>query len=350
METRPADAERDAISAVLAVVAILLGLGLRVGYAVDRAAQPVLDAVAYARIAASLDRHGFRRPPPGREGTPAGQLTTPPACRSSSPASTSSAAASTNASPASSWRCSAPLHVPFTYLLGRRLSGPPRADRGRGVRDLPGAARVPGHADDRAPGRLPALRRARGIPLGGRRPLAVAVAGRRSAARGALAGATGVPGGRRPPAPGLAIREGLRRQFASRGDPGRGVAARNRRRPRALDDPQRGRTATAPCRSPPVAARRSSSAPTCDAEGDGPKLRELLLSERPALRERLSRGGPVDDPNRVRPRASAQPSRGRALPGPRNRHGTGANGPQEPRGRCHPGAGRVRENARGQGV
>jgi hypothetical protein len=35
-----------------------------------------------------------------------------------------------------------------------------------------------------------------------------------------------------------------------------------------------------------------------DADGDGPKLRELLLSERPALRERLSRGGPVDDPNR----------------------------------------------------
>jgi hypothetical protein len=34
------------------------------------------------------------------------------------------------------------------------------------------------------------------------------------------------------------------------------------------------------------------------ADGDGPKLRELLLSERPALRARLSRGGPVDDPNR----------------------------------------------------
>jgi hypothetical protein len=35
-----------------------------------------------------------------------------------------------------------------------------------------------------------------------------------------------------------------------------------------------------------------------DADGDGPKLRELLLSERPALRKQLSQGGPVDDPNR----------------------------------------------------
>ncbi len=33
-----------------------------------------------------------------------------------------------------------------------------------------------------------------------------------------------------------------------------------------------------------------------DADGDGPKLRELLLAERPALRARLERHGPVDDP------------------------------------------------------
>ena len=33
-----------------------------------------------------------------------------------------------------------------------------------------------------------------------------------------------------------------------------------------------------------------------DADGDGPKLRELLLSERPALRARLARGGALDDP------------------------------------------------------
>ena len=35
-----------------------------------------------------------------------------------------------------------------------------------------------------------------------------------------------------------------------------------------------------------------------DADGDGPKLRELLLDERPALRARLERGGPLDDPHR----------------------------------------------------
>ncbi len=36
-----------------------------------------------------------------------------------------------------------------------------------------------------------------------------------------------------------------------------------------------------------------------DADGDGPKLRELLLSQRPALRERLSQRGPVDDPSQM---------------------------------------------------
>ena len=35
-----------------------------------------------------------------------------------------------------------------------------------------------------------------------------------------------------------------------------------------------------------------------EADGDGVKLRELLLDERPALRERLVAGGPVDDPDR----------------------------------------------------
>jgi hypothetical protein len=34
------------------------------------------------------------------------------------------------------------------------------------------------------------------------------------------------------------------------------------------------------------------------ADGDGPKLREQLLDERPALRARLERGGPLDDPHR----------------------------------------------------
>ena len=35
-----------------------------------------------------------------------------------------------------------------------------------------------------------------------------------------------------------------------------------------------------------------------DADGDGPKLRELLLSQRPALRDRLAEDGPLNDPNR----------------------------------------------------
>ena len=35
-----------------------------------------------------------------------------------------------------------------------------------------------------------------------------------------------------------------------------------------------------------------------DADGDGAKLRGLLLEQRPRLRERLARAGPLDDPNR----------------------------------------------------
>jgi hypothetical protein len=35
-----------------------------------------------------------------------------------------------------------------------------------------------------------------------------------------------------------------------------------------------------------------------DADGNGPKLRELLLSQRPALRDRLAEDGPLDDPTR----------------------------------------------------
>ena len=35
-----------------------------------------------------------------------------------------------------------------------------------------------------------------------------------------------------------------------------------------------------------------------DADGDGPKLRDLLLARQPRLRERLARAGPPDDPNR----------------------------------------------------
>jgi 4-amino-4-deoxy-L-arabinose transferase-like glycosyltransferase len=36
-----------------------------------------------------------------------------------------------------------------------------------------------------------------------------------------------------------------------------------------------------------------------EADGDAVKLRELLLAERPALRQQLSAGGPVDDPGRM---------------------------------------------------
>ena len=68
----------------------------------------------------------------------------------------------------SSWPCSA-LAVLFTYLIGTpALGAAGGADRrGRGG-DLSSAARVPGHADERAAGGDAALRRRSGDALGGR--------------------------------------------------------------------------------------------------------------------------------------------------------------------------------------
>ncbi len=106
---------------VIALVAILLlGLGLRVGYAWDGRA-PVFDAAAYARIAAHLDRG---------EGFTQGRTATQPASNYS-PGLPLFVAALYRLTGGPHERLArlalaviGSLSVLFTYLIGRRLSGP----------------------------------------------------------------------------------------------------------------------------------------------------------------------------------------------------------------------------------
>ena len=77
------------------------------------------------------------------------------------------------------------LAVLFTYLIGRRLSGPAAGLIGAAaIADLPGPTRVPGHVDERAAGGDVVVRGSAGDILGsGRRPGSAAMAIARRAAR-----------------------------------------------------------------------------------------------------------------------------------------------------------------------
>ena len=277
---------------------------------------------------------------------------TPRACRSSSPASTSSAAASTDASPWSCWRCSARGAIPLTYLLGRRMAGP--------VAGLIGATAIAIY---------PALLDYQGLLL--TEPLAAFLLSAalvvflrprpdrpspwRWLGRGALLGALSLV---RPEYLGVAVllplawlaRRGPARAAPALGERWRECCCSGRS---SSSRPGRFATrssSTGSCRSRPAAARRSSSAPTSMPTATGRGLRELLLSERPALRERLSRGGPVDDPDRfvlerVLSRVAAE-----RYPGLETDAALGRMGTREPRGRPHPRASRFRRPAGGQGL
>jgi len=287
-----------AVLAVLGVIAIA-GLGLRVGYAVEQPAAQPPDAGAYARIAKSLYRDGsFDARPPGvsREVQPS-----------------SSYAPGLPLFVAGLYELSGGVHltfvlvvlalfgagtIPLTFLLGRRMAGP--------VAGLIGAA---------AFAIYPALLQYQGLlltePLAAFLLSAALVAFLYAVDRpspwrwlggGALLGALALV---RPEYLAVAVllplawlvrerfRGRLRRSAALAGVSVLGTAL--------VLAPWTIRNAIVLDRAVPVSTGGGKAlfiGTYLDADGDGPRLRELLLSERPALRERLSRGGPVDDPDR----------------------------------------------------
>jgi 4-amino-4-deoxy-L-arabinose transferase-like glycosyltransferase len=297
MET-PARRGKIAILAVLAVVTIA-GLGLRVGYAVDQPAAQPPDAGAYARIAESLYRDGSfdaRRPGVSTEVQPAGSY-----------------APGLPLFVAGLYELSGGAHltfalvvlallgagaIPLTFLLGRRMAGP--------IAGLIGATVLAVY---------PALLDYQGLlltePAAAFLLSAALVAFLYAVERpspwkwlggGALLGALALV---RPeylaaavllPLAWLvreALRGRLRHSAALAGVSLLGTAL--------VLAPWTIRNAIVLDRAVPVSTGGGKAlfiGTYLDADGDGPKLRELLLSERPALRERLSEGGPVDDPNR----------------------------------------------------
>jgi 4-amino-4-deoxy-L-arabinose transferase-like glycosyltransferase len=294
----PARRGKIAIPAVLGVLTIV-GLGLRVGYAVEQPAAQPPDAGAYARIAENLYRDGsFDARPPGvsREVQPA-----------------SSYAPGLPLFVAGLYELSSGVHltfalvvlallgagaIPLTYLLGLRMAG--------SIAGLIGAAVIAIY---------PALLDYQGLLL--TEPLAAFLL---SAALVALLYATDRPSPWRWLGTGAllgalalvrpeylavavvlplawlvreALRGRLRRSAALAGVSLLGSAL--------ILAPWTIRNEISLHRTVPISTGGGKAlfiGTYLDANGDGPKLRELLLSERPALRELLSRGGPVDDPNR----------------------------------------------------
>jgi 4-amino-4-deoxy-L-arabinose transferase-like glycosyltransferase len=294
----PARGGKIAILAVLGVVTIA-GLGLRVGYAVEQPAAQPPDAGAYARIAESLYRDGSfdaRPPEVSREVQPA-----------------SSYAPGLPLFVAGLYELSGGVHltfalvvlalfgagaIPLTFLLGRRMAGP--------VAGLIGAAAIAIY---------PALLDYQGLlltePLAAFLLSAVLVALLYAADRpspwrwlggGALLGALSLV---RPEYLALAVllplvwlaREGLRGQLRRSA----ALAGMSLLGTALVLAPWTIRNAIVLDRAVPVSTGGGKAlfiGTYLEADGDGPKLRERLLSERPALREQLSRGGPLDDPNR----------------------------------------------------
>lgn len=285
--------------AALAIV-VLAGLGLRLGWAIDQPAQPPPDAVAYERLAANLSEgDGFDARPPG---------------------------ADREVQPSSSYAPGLPLlvaglylltggahlgfalivlaligaaAVPLTYLLGRRLGG--------WVAGLLAATAIAIY---------PALLQYQGVLL--TEPLAATLlAGSlvaffaaideaspwRWAAAGVLLGLLALV---RPEYLPIAILLPL--AYAGR-EAWRG-GLRNAAVPVLVSllatalvlAPWTIRNAIELERFVPISTGGGKAlyiGTSIEADGDGPKLRELLLDQRPALRARFEEEGPVDVPSRL---------------------------------------------------
>jgi len=283
----------------LLVAITLLGLGLRVGYAAEQPAASPPDGVAYARIAENLYRGG------SFDARPAGTSREVQASSSYSPGLPLLVAGV--------YYLSGGVHltlalillalvgaaaVPLTYLLGRRLAGP--------VAGLVGAGALAIY---------PALLQYQGLlltePLAATLLCAALVVFLRASDRatpwrwlggGALFGALALV---RPEYLAIALvlplawlmretlRGRLRRSWPSVALSLLGTVL--------VLAPWTIHNAVTLDRAVPVSTGGGKAlfiGTYLDADGDGPKLRELLLERRPALRRELSAGGPVDDPSR----------------------------------------------------
>jgi 4-amino-4-deoxy-L-arabinose transferase-like glycosyltransferase len=291
---------RCPLTCAILVLLVVAGSALRIGYAADRSSQQPPDSVAYAQIAENLYRHGsFDARPPG---------------------------VTQEVQPSSSYSPGLPLFVaavylvsggvhlelalillallgaaaiPMTFLLGKRLAGP--------TAGLIGAFAVAIY---------PALLQYQGLLL--TEPLAAFLlsaglvvffsAADRGAGPwpwmgcGALFGALALVRPEYLPLvlglPLLWLAREARHGSLRRAWPAAGlsmVASLLVLAPWTIHN------AVALDRFVPVATGGGKAlyiGTYLDAGGDGPKLRELLLSQRPALRRQLERGGALDDPHR----------------------------------------------------
>jgi 4-amino-4-deoxy-L-arabinose transferase-like glycosyltransferase len=299
---------KTAVPIVLAVLT-LAGLGLRVGYAVDQPYSPPPDARAYARIAENLQSHGSfdaRREGVSQEVQPASAyapglplLTAAVYWISGRPHLTLMLVLLALIGAAA---------VPLTFLLGRRLSGT--------TAGLLGAAAIAFY---------PALLQYQGLLL--TEPLAATLLVAsllayidaasdktpppllpRPGAAWALCGLLlGLLTMVRPEYLTIAVllpllalaREAVRRAPLRRAA---AAACVSLLATAVVLAPWTIRNAVVLDRFVPVSSGGGKAlyiGTYLAADGDGPKLRELLLSERPALRARLAAGGPLDDPDRL---------------------------------------------------
>jgi hypothetical protein len=298
VEKRP---RQSAATRVILVLLVLVGLGLRVGYAADHSASQPPDSRAYAQISENLYRHGeFDARPPGvtREVQPA-----------------SAYAPGLPLFVASLYLLSGGVHldfalivlallgagaIPLTYLLAARLGGP--------AAGLIAAAAIAIY---------PALLQYQGLLLS--EPLAAFLlsaalvvflrAARESklswwwAGAGALLGLLSLV---RPEYLLLAVLFPLlwllREALGSRLSAAWPAAALSLLLTALVIAPWTIHNAVVLDKFVPISTGGGKTlyiGTNLEAGGDGPRLREQLLAERPALRAQLEAGGGLDDPHRL---------------------------------------------------
>jgi 4-amino-4-deoxy-L-arabinose transferase-like glycosyltransferase len=292
------------VTLAILVVLVLAGLGLRVGYAIEQPSTPPPDALAYERIAENLKRDGSFDTRPegvGREAQPSSAY---------SPGLPLFVAGVYWVSGGAHLTLALVLlaligtgAIPMTYLLGRRFAGP--------VAGLIGAGLLAFY---------PAMLEYQGLLL--TEPLAAFLL---SAGLVLFLMAAEQPQGTALPwlwlgsgavfgllalvrpeylllALGLPLVWLAREALRGRARPGIVPVAVSLLGTTLLLAPWAIRNAVELHRFVPISTGGGKAlfiGTNLEADGDPVELRELLLAERPALRQQLSAGGPIDDPGRM---------------------------------------------------